>query len=149
MCIRDRYNGEVIATAKYNEADNTITYKLIADITADISVPVNIPVDYNTQNITPDENGNFVVTNKVSGLGVINPKDFNPKKVNKFGNVTNQITEPGRKEVTEIIESNDKEHKVYLEEWATPVIQDKNLVGFNWTFTVTSDTDLNLSLIHI
>ena len=138
-----KYNGQVIATAKYNEADNTITYKLIADITADISVPVNIPVDYNTKNITPDENGNFVVTNKVSGLGVINPKDFNPKKVNKFGNVTNQITEPGRKEVTEIIESNDKEHKVYLEEWTTPVIEDKNLVGFNWTFTVTSDTDLN------
>ena len=138
-----KYNGQVIATAKYNAAENTITYKLISDITADISVPVNIPVDYNTQNITPDENGNFVVTNKVSGLGVINPKDFNPKKVNKFGNVTNQITEPGRKEVTEIIESGDKEHKVYLEEWATPVIEDKNLVGFNWTFTVTSDTDLN------
>ena len=138
-----RHNGQVIATAKYNAADNTITYKLITDINEDISVPVNIPVDYNTQNITPDANGNFVVTNKVSGLGVINPKDFNPKKVNKFGNVTNQITEPGRKEVTEIIESNDKEHKVYLEEWATPVIEDKNLVGFNWTFTVTSDTDLN------
>ena len=138
-----RHNEQVIATAKYNAADNTITYKLITDINEDISVPVNIPVDYNTQNITPDANGNFVVTNKVSGLGVINPKDFNPKKVNKFGNVTNQITEPGRKEVTEIIESNDKEHKVYLEEWATPVIEDKNLVGFNWTFTVTSDTDLN------
>ena len=138
-----KYNGQVIATAKYNAADNTITYKLIADITADIRVPVNIPVDYNTKNITPDENGNFVVTNKVSGLGVINPKDFNPKKVNKFGNVTNQITEPGRKEVTEIIESGDKEHKVYLEEWSTPVIEDKNLVGFNWTFTVTSDIDLN------
>ncbi|EFM26265.1 LPXTG-motif cell wall anchor domain protein [Peptoniphilus duerdenii ATCC BAA-1640] len=138
-----RHNGQVIATAKYNAADNTITYKLITDINEDISVPVNIPVDYNPQNITPDENGNFVVTNKVSGLGVINPKDFNPKKVNKFGNVTNQITEPGRKEVTEIIESGDKEHKVYLEEWSTPVIEDKNLVGFNWTFTVTSDTDLN------
>ncbi|WP_308653528.1 Ig-like domain-containing protein, partial [uncultured Anaerococcus sp.] len=138
-----KYNGQVIATAKYNADDNTITYKLIADIIEDISVPVNIPVDYNTQNIAPDENGNFVVINKISGLGVINPKDFNPKKVNKFGNVTNQITEPGRKEVTEIIESGDKEHKVYLEEWATPVIEDKNLVGFNWTFTVTSDTDLN------
>ena len=137
-----KYNGQVIATAKYNADDNTITYKLIADITADISVPVNIPVDYNTQNITPDENGNFVVTNKVSGLGVINPKDFNPKKVNKFGNVTNQITEPGRREVTEIIESNDKEHKVYLEEWATPVIEEKELKGFNWTFKITSDTDL-------
>ncbi|WP_311564694.1 SpaA isopeptide-forming pilin-related protein [Peptoniphilus duerdenii] len=138
-----KYNGQVIATAKYNAAENTITYKLIADIIEDISVPVNIPVDYNTQNIAPDENGNFVVINKISGLGVINPKDFNPKKVNKFGNVTNQITEPGRKEVTEIIESGDKEHKVYLEEWSTPVIEDKNLVGFNWTFTVTSDTDLN------
>ena len=138
-----KHSGEVIATAKYNAAENTITYKIVKDINEDISVPVNIPVDYNTQNITPDENGNFVVTNKVSGLGVINPKDFNPKKVNKFGNVTNQITEPGRKEVTEIIESGDKEHKVYLEEWSTPVIEDKNLVGFNWTFTVTSDTDLN------
>ena len=136
-----KYNNEVIATPKYN-LDNTITYTLTRDITENIQVPLNIPVDFNTSNITLDENEEFTVTNRVSGLGVTDPKDLIPNKVNKYGNVTNQIIEPGRKDVTQIIEPDDSNYKVYTDAVANPVIKDKKLVGYNWIIRVSSDTDL-------
>lgn len=138
-----KYNNEIIATPSYDSRTNTIVYTIERDINENIQVPLNIPVDFNTANITLDENEEFTVTNKVSGLGVTDPKDLIPNKVNKYGNVTNQIIEPGRKDVTEIIEPDDSNYKVYTDAVADPVVKDRELKGYNWTIKITSDTDLS------
>ncbi|MDU5960396.1 MAG: SpaA isopeptide-forming pilin-related protein [Finegoldia magna] len=138
-----KYNNEVIANPKYNPTENTITYTITRDITENIQVPLNIPVDYNTDKIELDDNGEFVVTNKVSGLGVKAPKDLLPQKVDKNGNPAGSIIEPGRDDVTQIIEPDDSNYKVDTYAVANPVIKDGELVGYNWTIKVTSDTDLD------
>ena len=138
-----KYNNEVIATPQYNGQDNTITYIITRDIKENIQVPLNIPVDYNPSKITLDNNGEFTVINKVSGLGVTDPKDLIPTKVNKYGNVSNQIIEPNRKDVIQIINPDGAPYRVYTDAVANPVIKDKELVGFNWTIKITSDTDLS------
>lgn len=138
-----KHNNEIIATPSYNATENTITYTLTKPISDNIHVPLDIPVDYNTKNITLDADGTFTVINKVTGLGVNNPpKDLIPTKVNKFGIVTNQIIEPNRKDVNQIIEQDNKNYRVDLDGWATPVIKDKKLEGYNWTFKVKSNSDL-------
>lgn len=136
------YNGNVIAKPNYDPNTNIITYNLTKNITENIQVPIDIPVDYNPANIKLDNDGTFTVTNKVSGLGVEDPKDLIPAKVNKFGIVTNQIIEPNRKDVNQIIEQDNKNYRVDLDGWATPVIKDKKLEGYNWTFKVKSNSDL-------
>lgn len=136
------YNGSVIATPKYDQNTNAITYKLTKNITENIQVPIDIPVDYNPANIKLDNDGTFTVTNKVSGPGVKAPIDLIPTKVNKYGIVTNQIIEPNRKDVNQIIEQDNKNYRVDLDGWATPVIKDKKLEGYNWTFKVRSNYDL-------
>ncbi|WP_105301607.1 SpaA isopeptide-forming pilin-related protein [Anaerococcus marasmi] len=138
-----KYNGEVIANPKYNPTDNTITYTIARDITENIQIPLDIPVDYNTNNITLDDNGNFTVTNKVSGLGVTNPKDLLPQKVDINGNPAGTIIEPGRDDVTQIIEPDDSNYKVDMDAVANPVIKDGKLQGYNWTVRISSDTDLS------
>jgi len=140
-----KYNNEVIATPKYNSADNTITYTITRNITENIQVPLNIPVDYNTQNIKSDDfkNGLMTIINKVSGLGVTNPKSLLPERIDKNGNPAGSIIEPGRDDVTQIIEADDQNYKVNTDAYATPVIKDGKLQGYNWTINVTSDTDLN------
>ncbi|WP_311562207.1 SpaA isopeptide-forming pilin-related protein [Peptoniphilus duerdenii] len=136
------HDGKVIATPTYDPNTNIITYNLTQNITKNIQVPIDIPVDYNPANIKLDDDGTFTVTNKVSGLGVEDPKDLIPAKVNKFGIVTNQIIEPNRKDVNQIIEQDNKNYRVDLDGWATPVIKDKKLEGYNWTFKVKSNSDL-------
>lgn len=136
------YRGEVIATPEYNSTDNTIKYTITKDINENIQVLLNIPVDYNTDNITLDSDGTFTVTNKVSGLGVKAPKDLVPQKVDKNGNPAGSIIEPGRDDVTEIIEPGDN-YRVNTTGTAVPFIENRELKGYNWTLTITSDTDLN------
>ena len=137
-----RYNGEIIASPTYNAKDNIIEYKIVKEIPDNIKVPLNIPVDYNTANITLDNNEEFVVTNKVSGLGVKAPKDLIPQKVDKNGNLAGSIIEPGRGDVPELIEADDKSYKVDMDAYGTPVVENGVLKGFNWTATVLSTTNL-------
>lgn len=137
-----RYNGEIIATPTYDNTKNIINYKIIKEIPENIKVPLNIPVDYNTPNITLDNNEEFVVTNKVSGLGVKAPKDLIPQKVDKNGNLAGSIIEPGRGDVPELIEADDKSYKVDMDAYGTPVVENGVLKGFNWTATVLSTTNL-------
>ena len=137
-----RYNGEIIASPTYNAKDNIIEYKIVKEIPDNIKVPLNIPVDYNTANITLDNNEEFVVTNKVSGLGVKAPKDLVPQKVDKNGNLVGSIIEPGRGDVPELIEADDKSYKVDMDAYGTPDVVDGVLKGFNWTATVLSTTNL-------
>ena len=137
-----QYNGNDI-TEKPTYENNTLIYKIKQPIAKDIKVPLDIPVDYNPANITLDSDGTFTVVNKVSGLGVKAPKDLIPTKVNKYGIVTNQIIEPGRKDVEKIIDpGNIEEYKVDVDGWARPVIENGQLAGYNWTVKVISDNDL-------
>ena len=137
-----KYNNEVIATPKYNSTDNTITYTISRDITENLQIPLNIPVDYNTDNINLNGDGTFVVINKVSGLGVKDPKDLLPQRVNENGEIVGTIIEPGRHDVDQIIEQDDQNYKVNTDAYANPVIKDGELQGYNWTIRVSSDTDL-------
>ena len=138
-----KHNGRTIATPKYNSNDNTITYTITEDINESFKELLNIDVDYNTNNIEYDNEGNFTVINRVSGLGVTNPKDLLPQKVDVNGNPAGSIIEPGRDDVTQIIEPDDSNYKVDTYAVANPVIKDGELVGYNWTIKVTSDTDLD------
>ena len=137
-----RYNGQVIAKPTYDSTKNIIKYEIVKEIPENIKVPLNIPVDYNTANITLDDNGEFVVTNRVSGLGVKAPKDLVPQKVDKNGNLAGSIIEPGRGDVPELIEADDKSYKVDMDAYGTPVVENGVLKGFNWTATVLSTTNL-------
>ena len=140
-----KYNGRVIAKPKYinDKGENKIRYDIQGQIPENISILLKIPVDYNTDNITTlDQDGNFTVTNKVSGLGVKAPKDLLPQKVDRYGNLAGTIIEPGRGDVPELIESDDKSYKVDMDAYGIPDVKDGVLKGFNWKATVLSTVDL-------
>ena len=141
--LKSIYNGNTeIARPTYDETTNTIKYKILNDINDNLQIRLNIPVDYNTANIKLDDNGEFVVVNKVSGLGVTNPKDLLPQRVGKDGKLVGSIIEPDRDDVTEIITPDDSNYKISTDAVANPVVKDGKLVGYNWIIKVTSDTDL-------
>ena len=144
-----RYNGEVIARPTYDFSKNIITYTIIREIPENIKVPVNIPVDYNQGKITLGTDGTFTVTNKVSGLGVKAPKDLVPQKVDKNGNLAGSIIEPGRGDVPELIEADDKSYKVDMDAVGIPVVKDGKLEGFNWTAQVVSTKNLAEIDFHV
>ena len=137
------YDGIKIADPQYDPKTNTIKYTISQYIKNNYQIPINIEVDYNTAKIKLDDNGEFVVVNKISGLGVTNPKSLLPQKVDKDGNLVGTIIEPGRNDVTEIIEPDGEPYKINTEANAAPVIKDGELIGYNWTVRVTSDTDLD------
>ena len=140
------YHGRVIAIPTYDKKTNTIRYQIQGTIPDNISVPVYVEADYNEANITEndiDADGTFTVINKVSGLGVNNPpKDLVPQKIDKNGLPAGSIIEPGRHDVTEIVEPDDENYKVNIDSHAYPVITNGKLDGYNWRVTVSSDTDL-------
>ena len=137
-----KYNGRIIARPEYDERNKIIKYTIAEDINENIQVPLNIPVDYDVENITLDNDGIFVVTNKVSGLGVKAPKDLVPQKVDRNGNPAGSIIEPGRHDVTEIIDSTNGKYKIYTDASNESVVEDGKLIGYNWSIKITSDTDL-------
>ena len=140
-----KYNNEVIATPKYN-SNNTITYTLTKNIDQNIQVPLNIPVDYNIGNITLDDDGTFTVINKVTGIGVNNPpKDLVPQKVDKNGNPAGSIIEPGRDDVTQIVDSS-KNYRLDIDSVGNPVIGNGEMVGINWVVQIESSKDLKNDL---
>ena len=137
-----KYNNEVIATPSYNKDDNTITYTLTKNIDQNIQVPLNIPVDYNISKITLDPDGTFTVINKVTGIGVNNPpKDLVPQKVDKNGNPAGSIIEPGRDDVTQIVDSS-RDYRLDIDSVGNPVIENGEMVGINWVVQIESDRDL-------
>ena len=138
-----KYNGRVIAEPSYDKESNVITYNIKGTIPENINIPLDIPVDYNTNNIKLNEDETFVVINKVSGLGVKAPKDLLPQRVNKKGEIVGTIIEPGRHDVTQIIEADDQNYKVDMDAVANPVLKDGELQGYNWTIKVSSDTNLD------
>ena len=135
------YNNEIIATPEYDKASNTIRYKIVKDIYENLNFPLNVDVDFNTGNITANES--FTVINKVSGLGVTNPKALLPVVVDKNGNTTNTIIEAGRDDVIQIIDPDGGNYRVPVDLVGEPVIENKEMVGINWSMRVHSDTDLS------
>ena len=143
--LKSIYNDKKIEIARpsYDSANNIIKYQVIDDINENLQIPLNIPVDYNPSNIKLDDDGTFTVINKVSGLGLINPpKDLLPQKVDANGNPVGSVIEPGRQDVTQIIEPDDANYKVNTEANALPVIENGELKGYNWTIRISSDKDL-------
>ena len=139
------YNGRVIAKPSYDQGKNEITYNIEGTIPENIQVPLNIPVDYNTSEINNDSfdnNGLMTITNRVSGLGVTNPKSLLPEQIDRNGNPAGSIIEPGRNDVIKIIEPDDSNYKVDTDAYAIPVVKEGKLDGYNWTIKVSSDTDL-------
>ena len=141
-----KYKDEVIARPSYDSAKNTITYTLTRDINENIQVPLNIPVDYNIGNITLDDDGTFTVINKVTGIGVNNPpKDLVPQKVDKNGNPAGSIIEPGRNDVTQIVDSS-KNYRLDIDSVGNPVIENGEMKGINWVVKIESSKDLKNDL---
>lgn len=97
--LKPIYNSNTeIARPIYDKTTNTIKYEILNDIIQNLQIPLNIPVDYNTANISDkdfDENGLMTVVNKVSGLGVVDPKELTPQKVDSKGNLVGNPVEPG------------------------------------------------------
>ena len=152
-----KYNNEIIANPTYyDQKNNTITYTLTRDINENIQVPLNIPVDYNIEKINElktqgklfnqDDPGTFTVINKVTGIGVNNPpKDLVPQKVDKNGNPAGSIIEPGRKDVTQIVDSS-RNYRLDIDSVGYPVIENGEMVGINWVVKIDSDKDLKNDL---
>ena len=137
-----KYNNEIIANPTYYEQTNTITYKLTKDIAENIQIPLNIPVDYNTTNITLDNDGTFTVINKVTGIGVNKPpKDLVPQKIDKNGNPAGSIIEPGRDDVIQIVDPS-KNYRLSVDSIGYPVIENGELAGINWVVKIDSEKDL-------
>ena len=135
------YNDKAITEAPvYDENANTITYKISKDINENIQVPIQVEVDYNTENIDPDEK-TFTVTNSISGLGVVKPKKLLPVVVDSNGNMLSTILEPGRDDVVQILDQG-KDYKVNIDAFGDPVVQDGKIAGIRWNVRVSSTVDL-------
>lgn len=137
------YNGKVIATPKYDEANNTIKYYVTQEINENIQVPLKIPVDYNTDKITIGNDGTFTVINKVSGPGVQAPKNLVPQKIDKNGNPAGSIIETGRDDVIKIIDDENGNYQVPIDITGDPVVENGEMVGINWNMKVHADQSLN------
>ena len=135
-------DGKIIARPNYDKTTNSITYKLEKEITKDLQIPLEILVDYNVDNIKIDANGNFTVTNKVSGIGVESPKDLVPQKVDKNGNPVGSIIEPGRNDVIQVIDDKNGEYKVNTDSNGTPVVENGEMKGINWSIRISSNQNL-------
>lgn len=137
------YNGKVIATPKYDEANNTIKYYVTQEINENIQVPLKIPVDYNTDKITIGDDGTFTVINKVSGPGVQAPKNLVPQKIDKNGNPAGSIIETGRDDVIKIIDDENGNYQVPIDITGDPVVENGEMVGINWNMKVHADQSLS------
>ncbi|MDY3901959.1 SpaA isopeptide-forming pilin-related protein, partial [Peptoniphilus sp.] len=134
------YKGQTIATPEYDQATNTIRYKIVREINEDISIPLNIDVDYNTD-IIP-QNQSFTVINKISGLGVTPPKALLPVVVDKNGNTVNTIIEQGGDDVVKIIDDKNGNYQINLDAVGNPVIENGEMTGINWSIRVNATQDL-------
>ena len=131
----------VIATPKYNENDNTITYTLTKPISSTISVPIKINVDYNTDNIDPKAK-QLVIKNSVDGWGVVDgPKPLPQVAVDSNGNMLSTILEPGGKDVVQTLEYGAK-YKVDVKAFGVPVVEDKEITKINWKVYVKGNQAL-------
>ena len=140
--IKDE-NGKTIANPTYDKDTNSITYKLANEITRNLSIPLEIPVDYNTDEITLDDDGTFTVTNKVSGLGVQAPKNLVPQKIDKNGNPAGSIIEPDRDDVIKIVDDKNGNYQLPIDITGDPVIENGEMVGINWNMRVHADQSLS------
>lgn len=135
------HNGKVITDPPvYDKDKNTITYTVKDDINENIQVPMAVDVDYNTKNIDPNAK-KFTIINKVTGIGVKDPKELIPVVVDSNGNMLSSIIEPGRDDVIQVIQEGDN-YKVNVDAYGEPIVKDREMKSIRWTVKITSDTDL-------
>ena len=150
------HNGRVIAKPTYVPEENKIRYQIQGRIPENIQIKLDIPVDYNIDKINKlasenklfndDDPETFTVTNKVSGLGINNPpRDLVPQKMDKNGNLAGSIIEPGRDDVTQIVDSS-RNYRLDIDSVGNPVIENGEMVGINWVVEIESDKDLKNDL---
>lgn len=129
------YNGRVIAKPSYDKKTNVITYNIEGTIPENIQVPLNIPVDYNTENIDLDKDGNFTVRNKISGLGVVDPKSLPPQKVDKNGNKLgidpNNLSDKDLHDTNYFFDPSST-YKVNFDAKSYPVIENGEIKAIDW-----------------
>lgn len=132
------HNGDVIATPSYDSDDNTITYKITKEIRENIQVPLDIPVDYNTDNIDLDEDGNFTVINRISGLGVKDPKNLPAQKVSKNGDKLgldpSSMSDADLHDTTFFFDPGST-YKVNFDAKSYPVIENGKMTAIDWEVT--------------
>lgn len=132
------HNGDVIAKPSYDANTNTITYKITKDITENIQVPLDIPVDYNIDKIDLDEDGNFTVTNRISGLGVTNPKKLPAQKVSKNGDKLgldpSSMSDADLHNTTYFFDPNSN-YKVNFNAKSYPVVENGEMKAIDWEIT--------------
>ncbi|WP_073998197.1 SpaA isopeptide-forming pilin-related protein [Anaerococcus urinomassiliensis] len=132
------YNGNVIAEPSYDAKTNTIKYSIKNDITENIQVPLDIPVDYNTANIDLDEDGNFTVTNRISGLGVTDPKNLPAQKVSKNGDKLgldpSSMSDADLHDTTFFFDPTST-YKVNFDAKSYPVIENGEMKAIDWEIT--------------
>ena len=129
------YNGRVIAKPSYDKNANVITYNIEGTIPENIQLPLNIPVDYNTENIDLDKDGIFTVRNKISGLGVVDPKSLPPQKVDKNGNKLgidpNNLSDKDLHDTNYFFDPSST-YKVNFDAKSYPVIENGEITAINW-----------------
>ncbi len=132
------YEGKVIATPSYNKTDNTITYKITNDIAENIQVPLNIPVDYNVDKINLDEEGKFTVRNRISGLGVTDPKALPAQKVNTQGEKVRidsySLSDSDLTDTSYFFDPNSN-YKINFDAKSYPVVENGEMKAIDWEVT--------------
>lgn len=132
------YEGKVIATPSYNKTDNTITYKITNDIAENIQVPLNIPVDYNVDKINLDEEGKFTVRNRISGLGVTDPKALPAQKVNTQGEKVRidsySLSDSDLTDTSYFFDPNSN-YKINFDAKSYPVVENGEMKAIDWEIT--------------
>ena len=137
------YNGEEIATPKYDQNTNSISYTLKKDITKDLQIPLAIDVDYNVDKIKEldKDSPKHSIKNSISGIGVQGTVNLPETVVDDYGNVLNTIVEPNQKKVLEIVDQGE-DYQVNMDAKGTPIIQDGKMIAIDWTVRFVSTKDL-------
>ena len=136
-------NGKTIANPSYDKGTNTITYTNPEPISDNLQIPLSIDVDYDVEKIK-DLDGDATkhsIKNTISGIGVTGTVKLPETVVDDEGNVVNQIVEPGRENVYEIVEQGD-DYKVYMDAFGTPIVENGKLTAIDWSITFSGTKNL-------
>lgn len=137
------YKGKEIARPSYDSNTNAIKYMVTTPISDSISIPLRVDVDYNVQKVKElDGNASkHSIKNSISGVGVVKPVSLPETVVDNEGNIINQIVEPDKKGVYEIVEQGD-DYKVYMDAFGTPVVENGKLKAIDWSISFSGTKDL-------
>ena len=136
-------NGKTIANPSYDAKTNSIIYTVAEPISDNLQIPLAIDVDYNVKNIQElDKDATkHSIKNSITGVGVTGTVNLPETVVDNDGKVVNQIVEPDKENVYEIVEQGD-DYKVYMDAFGTPVVENGKLTAIDWSITFSGTKDL-------